>query len=185
MEWKQIVLSLLMGLGLSACCGLRVFVPLLLAGIAHRMGWLSVNDQFMWLSNYTSIAGFGIASVVEILAYKIPFIDHLLDTITTPASIVAGTILSASTLFNIDPMMQWTLALLVGGGSAGLLQTATTLLRGTSTATTGGTANPFFAMVESTIAIVASIISIILPLIAGIIFLVVCFFVFRRIRRKR
>ena len=64
MEWKEIALSLLMGLGLSACCGLRVFVPMLFAGIALRMGWLGVNEQFVWLGNYTSIAGFGIAAIV-------------------------------------------------------------------------------------------------------------------------
>lgn len=185
MEWKEIVLSLLMGLGLSACCGLRVFAPLLIAGIAQRMGWLSVNEQFVWLGSLTSIACFGIAAIVEIVAYKIPFVDHLLDTITTPASIIAGTILSAGTLFHIDPMAQWTLALLVGGGSAGVLQTATTLLRGTSTATTGGAANPFFATIESITAIVGSIISIILPLIAGIIFFAVCFFVLRRMKKKK
>lgn len=175
MDLYQAAVSLVLGLALSACCGLRVFVPLLVAACGQHWGWLSLNENFQWLGHTYSIAIFAIAAIIEILAYKIPFLDNALDTITTPASIVAGTLLTAGHIINLDPSLRWTLALIVGGGSAGIIQLATTLMRGTSTTTTAGVANPFFATGESVAAIFLSVFALILPLISGIIIILVLF----------
>ena len=181
---NKVLLSLVMGLGLSACCGFRVFVPLLVASIASKMGILHLGDSFQWMSSTAAIICFGAATIFEIGGYYIPFIDNILDTIMTPASVIAGTLLTASAIVpDLDPMLKWGLGIIVGGGSAGIIQAGTALTRATSTATTAGAANPIVATVEHILAIVGSIFSIIIPfIIAGIVCVVIVVLLFFVIR---
>lgn len=181
---NKVLLSLMMGLGLSACCGFRVFVPLLVASIATKLGFLHLGTSFQWMSSTTALICFGAATLFEIAGYYIPFVDNILDTITTPASVLAGTLLTASTILpDIDPMLKWGLGIIVGGGSAGIIQAGTALTRATSTATTAGLANPIVATVEHILAIVGSIFSIVIPfIIAGIVCVLILFALFFVIR---
>ncbi|MCB0507787.1 MAG: DUF4126 domain-containing protein [Bacteroidetes bacterium] len=181
---NKVLLSLVMGLGLSACCGFRVFVPLLAASVASKMGILHLGESFAWMSSTPAIICFGAATIFEIAGYYIPFIDNILDTIMTPASVIAGTLLTASAIIpDLDPMLKWGLGIIVGGGSAGIIQAGTALTRATSTATTAGTANPIVATVEHILAIVGSIFSLIVPfIIAAIVCLVIVVFLFFMIR---
>ena len=184
----KIILSLVMGLGLSACCGFRVFVPLLAASIATKMGVLHLGDGFQWMSSTTAIVCFGAATIFEIAGYYIPFVDNILDTVTTPASVIAGTLLTASAIIpDLDPMLKWGLGIIVGGGSAGIIQAGTALTRATSTATTAGVANPVVATIEHILAIAGSIFSIVIPfIIAGIVcvlILLALFFVIRYFKK--
>ncbi|MCC6571465.1 MAG: DUF4126 domain-containing protein, partial [Chitinophagales bacterium] len=163
---NKILISLLMGLGLSASSGFRVFVPLLVASIATKMGILQLGDGFQWMGSTPAIIAFAAATLFEIGGYYIPFVDNVLDTITTPASVIAGTLLTASAILpDIDPMLKWGLGIVVGGGSAGVIQAGTALTRATSTATTAGTANPIVATVEHIFSIVGSILSLVIPFI--------------------
>ena len=185
---NKVLLSLVMGLGLSACCGFRVFVPLLAASIASKMGILHLGAGFQWMSTTTAIICFGAATIFEIAGYYLPFIDNILDTITTPASVIAGTLLTASAILpETDPMIKWGLGIIVGGGSAGIIQAGTALTRATSTATTAGVANPIVATIEHILAIVGSIFSIVIPfIIAGIVcvlIVVLLFFVIRYFKK--
>ncbi len=184
----KIILSLVMGLGLSACCGFRVFVPLLAASIATKMGVLHLGDGFQWMSSTTALVCFGAATIFEIAGYYIPFVDNILDTVTTPASVIAGTLLTASAIIpDLDPMLKWGLGIIVGGGSAGIIQAGTALTRATSTATTAGVANPVVATIEHILAITGSIFSIVIPfIIAGIVcilILLALFFVIRYFKK--
>lgn len=184
----KIILSLVMGLGLSACCGFRVFVPLLAASIATKMGVLHLGDGFQWMSSTTALVCFGAATIFEIAGYYIPFVDNILDTVTTPASVIAGTLLTASAIIpDLDPMLKWGLGIIVGGGSAGIIQAGTALTRATSTATTAGVANPVVATIEHILAIAGSIFSIVIPfIIAGIVcvlILLALFFVIRYFKK--
>lgn len=166
---NKVVLSFLMGLGLSASCGFRVFVPLLVASIASKLGILHLGANFEWMSSTAAIIAFATATVFEILGYYIPFVDNILDTITTPASVAAGTLLTASAIIpEVDPMLKWGLGIMVGGGSAGIIQAGTALTRATSTATTGGLANPVVATTEHGLSILGSIMSIIIPVVVAV-----------------
>lgn len=180
----KVILSLVMGLGLSACCGFRVFVPLLAASIATKMGILHLGDGFQWMGSTTALVCFGTATVFEIAGYYIPFVDNILDTITTPASVIAGTLLTASAIIpDLDPMLKWGLGIIVGGGSAGIIQAGTALTRATSTATTAGMANPIVATAEHGLSIVGSIMSLLMPFVlAGIVCIVILISLFFMIR---
>ncbi len=153
------------GVGLSAACGFRVFVPLLAASIAHKFGLLPLADNFSWLGSWPAIITFATASILEVLAYYIPFVDNLLDTIASPAAMVAGTVVSASTMVHLDPTWQWILGIIVGGGSAGIIQAGTGLTRLGSSKFTAGAGNGVVATGENVAAIGGSITALVAPLV--------------------
>jgi hypothetical protein len=172
-----------LGLGRPASSGFRVFVPLLAASIAYHTGFLTPAAGFAWLGTWTALLTLAIATLAELAGYYVPLVDHLLDTITTPASFVAGTILMTSALPNLDPTLRWTLGILVGGGTAGLVQTATAVLRAGSTATTAGLANPVLATVENTLAIAGVALTLLLPVLAAVLVIGLLVFILTRLRR--
>ena len=181
----ETVLSLLIGIGLSAACGFRVFVPLLVVSIAANTGHLTLAKSFAWMGSDTALIAFAVATVLEITAYYIPWLDNLLDTVASPAAVVAGTIITASLVADLSPFLKWTLAVIAGGGVAGLVQGTTVFTRATSTATTGGFANPILATAELGGSVVTSIMSIVAPVAAILLAITLVAFVGVRVRKKR
>ncbi len=165
----EILLTILMGIGLSAASGFRVFIPFLVVSIASFTGNLTLADSFSWIGTLPAMITFGVATVLEIAGYYIPWVDNILDTITSPMAVVAGAVLMASVVTDISPFVKWTLAIIAGGGVAGTVQAVTGVTRATSTLTTGGLGNPAVSSVESGSSITLSAMSIFIPLIAGII----------------
>lgn len=165
MEW---VLSVCLGIGLSAACGFRIFVPMLGLSIAAMAGHLELADGFEWIASVPALVCFSVATVLEIAAFYIPWLDNLLDSIATPAAVVAGTILTASVVTEMSPLLQWTVALIAGGGVAGMVQTGTVLARGVSLATTGGGGNCVVSTGEWVGALVTTVLAILLPILAAI-----------------
>lgn len=159
------ILSACMGVGLAACCGFRVFVPLLIASLATKLGYIGTMQGFEWLSGWPALLGLSVATIFEISAYYIPWLDNLLDSLATPLSIIAGTLLSTSLLHIDNPLLHWGLGLMLGGSSAGIIQAGTSLLRLGSTATTGGAANPVVATGENIASVGLSVFTLLLPLI--------------------
>src|SRR5579862_8401190 len=162
----DLLLSLCIGIGLSAACGFRVFVPLLITSIAAKTGHLTLVPAFQWIGSDIALWTFATATVLEIGAYYIPWLDHVLDVIATPVAITAGIIITASMVGGLDPFLKWTLAVIAGGGAAGLVHTATAVTRGASTATTGGLANPIFATIELGSSFLTSILAVMAPVLA-------------------
>ena len=180
----ETVLSVCVGIGLSAACGLRVFVPLLIMSIASLSGHLTLAHGFEWIGTYPALIAFSVATCLEIAGYYIPWVDHLLDTIATPAAIVAGTIVTASAVGDMSPFLKWTLAVIAGGSAAGLVQGATVVTRAASTASTGGLANPIVASLELVGSVVTSILAIIAPVLAVALVLLAIFILGRKALRK-
>jgi hypothetical protein len=131
-------LSIVLGVGLAAATGFRVFLPLLIVSGAAYSGHLPLADSFAWLGTPSALIMLGVAALVEVLAYYVPGVDNLLDTLATPAALVAGTVVSAAVMTDVPPMVKWTAAVIAGGGVAGLTQGATAMLRAKSTVLTGG-----------------------------------------------
>jgi hypothetical protein len=178
------VLAFFVGVGLSATCGFRVFVPLLGLSIAHRAGLVPLAQGFEWIGSWPAIIAFGTATVIEIVAYYIPWLDNLLDTIAVPVAVVAGTIITASVLVGLPPFLRWSLGIIAGGGLAGIVQGSSVLLRGVSTTTTGGAGNPLVSTGELVASIVGTVISIVLPVVAIVLVGLMLFFIFRRLIRQ-
>ena len=173
------ILSICLGIGLSAASGFRVFVPLLVMSIASLAGHLTLAPGFQWIGTYPALLTFSVATAVEIAGYYIPWVDHALDTVATPAAIVAGTVVTASMVTGMSPLLKWCLAIIAGGGAAGLVQGATVVTRAASTATTGGLGNPLVATIELGAAIITSIAALLVPVLV-VVLLVLAFALFGR-----
>ncbi len=172
-------MSLCLGIGLSAACGFRIFVPLLVMSIAAKIGHLHLVSSFHWVQSDAALIAFSVATCLEIAGYYIPWFDHLLDVIAAPAAIVAGTIATASMVGDISPFLKWTLAIIAGGGAAGLVHATTAVVRGTSFVGTGGAANPVVSTFELIGSLFVSFLAIVAPFVA-VAFLVAVFYVLLR-----
>ncbi len=180
----ETVLSICVGIGLSAACGFRVFVPLLVMSIASLSGHLTLAHGFQWIGTYPALISLSVATSLEIAGYYIPWLDHLLDTLATPASIVAGTIVTASAVGDMSPFLKWTLAVIAGGGAAGLVQGATVMTRAVSTATTGGLANPVVSTFELGGAVLTSVLAVVAPILAVVLLVTVVAVFGRKVLRR-
>lgn len=181
---KDIIAAIAIGIGLAASCGFRVFVPLLVAGIAERAGVLPLNEGFQWIAGWPAIICFGTATMVEIFVYYIPFIDNLLDTVTTPLAIGAGTLLFTSVLPVEDDFLKWTTGIIFGGGTAATIQAGTALTRLFSSKLTAGTGNAVVATGEHAAAFGTSILSLFIPFLIAIIVIIFITFLILKFGRR-
>lgn len=177
--------SIALGIGLSAACGFRIFVPFLLLSGAVLLGEIELASDFAWLGTYEALAVFAVATGLEILGYSIPWVDNALDTIATPVAVVAGILASASVLGEAEPLTRWVLSIVSGGGVAGIIQGGTVAARGTSSATTGGLGNFLIAAGEALASVVTVLVAIVFPLVAVLAIFVLCVLTVRRLLRLR
>lgn len=182
-EPGELLLSLGVGLGLAAACGFRIFLPLFALAVAARSELVPLASGFEWLASTPALAAFATATALEIGAYYIPWLDHLLDTVAAPAAVVAGALASASVLTELPPLLQWSVALIGGGTAAGIVSGATSLLRLGSTATTGGLGNPIVATLEWMLAAVTAVLAILVPALALVLLGLLLFGISRLARR--
>lgn len=161
----ETLLSVFIGIGLSAAVGFRVFIPFLFASIFSYSGQLQLSTYFSWIGTFPALVAFSVATILEILAYYIPWLDNILDTIEHPMAITAGIILSGSVISDISPFLKWAFAIIAGGGIAGTIQAATGLTRLKTSAMTGGTGNPLLSSVEAGASITLTLIAVFLPVL--------------------
>src|SRR5687768_15254162 len=118
----DLLLSACLGIGLAAACGFRIFVPLLVMSIAANSGHLGLAGGFEWIGTRPALIAFAVATLLEVLAYYVPWLDHLLDTAAVPIAIVAGVVVTASVVTDVSPLLRWSLAVIAGGGAAATTQ---------------------------------------------------------------
>ena len=178
-----------LGLALSAACGFRVFLPLLVLGAAGATGQVTLMKGFEWLASTPALIALSVATAAEIAAYYVPWVDNVLDTLAGPAAVVAGIVVTASVVDDTDPVLRWGLAIVAGGGIAGTVQASTSLLRLTSTALTGGIGNPLISTAELGGAVAVSLAALVMPIAAlALLFLGLLFslpWLIGKLRRQR
>ncbi len=173
------ILSVFIGIGLAASVGFRIFVPLFALSLAAHFQVLPLNESWEWVGSQTAILVLGVATVVEIAAYLIPWLDNLLDSIAVPLAAIAGTAVMAATTTGMNPAITWALAIIAGGGTATAIQTSTGGARLASTATTAGFANPVVSSVETGTSIIVSALAIFAPVVAVVLVLFLLWILFR------
>jgi hypothetical protein len=162
----DLVLSVCLGVALAAACGLRVFVPLLVASVAAKLGYLHVSAGMEWLASTPAIVAFAAATLLEIGAYFVPWLDNVLDAAGAPVAVAAGTVLAASALGDVSPLVRWTVAVVAGGGAAGAVHGSLALVRKLSSLTTLGLANPLIAAAEAATALFVAVTAVAMPMLA-------------------
>jgi len=169
---EETLLSVALGLGLAAACGFRVFVPFLVMGVAARTGFLEVSPGFEWVGTTPALIAFGVATVLEIGGYYVPWVDNLLDTVATPAALVAGVLVTASVVTDASPLVRWSVAVLAGGAAAAAVQALTVAARQLSSFATLGLGNAVVATGEAMGAVALAVASVVVPLLAAFLVLV-------------
>jgi len=167
--------ALLAGISLSAASGLRVFLPLLGVGLASYFGIIELGERFAWMASEPVLVVVAVAALLEASAYYIPIVDNLLDTLATPAAMAGGTVIVSSLMPELSAPAHWATALLLGGGTAGVVQASTVVARGASTATTGGLGNPILATLETGGSLLAVLLALLIPVIFGLLVVGVLF----------
>ena len=174
----EILAAVALGIGLSASVGFRVFIPMLVASVAAHFNIIPLTESFSWLGSWPAMISFGTAAVVEVLAYYIPFVDNLLDTVTTPLAVGAGTLLMTSVLPVDNELMKWIMGFVVGGGAAATMQSGSVLSRLTSSKFTAGTANPVVSTGENVAALGSSVTAHFFPPVVAVIFILIAILIF-------
>lgn len=175
----ETLIAVALGLGLAAAAGFRVFVPLLAAGAAARAGQVHLAASFNWLSSTPVLVSLGVATVLEVVAYYVPWLDHALDLVATPAAVAAGIVSSAAVITDIPPTVKWLVAIIGGGGIAGIVQGATVLARVKSTALTGGLGNPVISTAELVGAVLTVALALLVPVFTLLLLACGCLLIFR------
>ncbi len=175
--------QLAMGFALAACVGLRAFLPLLAAGLLARYGYVNLGESFAWMESTPALLVFGSALVFEVLADKVPVLDHALHAVEAFVKPMAATLLAASLFTNLDPMTAMILGLIGGGSIAGAVHALRGGTRVLSTAATGGLANPILSLFDDLLAVVGVGFAIVLPIIAALIVIVLVVLGVRMLRR--
>ncbi|MFD2588651.1 DUF4126 domain-containing protein [Croceitalea marina] len=182
---SETVISIFLGIGLAASTGFRVFLPLFALSLAAFLGKWELNESWLWIGSLTAVITFGVATIAEIFAYFIPWVDNALDSIAIPLAAIAGTAVMVSTVVDLDPVVTWSLAIIAGGGTAAAIKGANATGRLTSTATTGGLGNPVVSTVETGTAVVVSTASIFAPILAAVLVVIILAIIFKIYRKLR
>lgn len=186
-EYIPYILSFFVGVGLAAATGFRVFLPIFFISLGTYLGWIPENESYAWIGGLPAVIATGLATVIEILAYYIPYVDNLLDSISVPLATIAGSLLVASQFTELNAWTQWSLAIIAGGGTAASISSALAGTRAASTATTAGIANPVVSTLETIGSSIMSVVAIFLPVLAIIFVLFILFLIIKfgkRLARK-
>src|SRR5688572_30866581 len=126
-----------------------------MAGGMARWGIIELGTSFQFIASDRALILFGVATVIEILADKVPAVDHALDSLSTVLRPAAGSLLAASVLWQVsDPLTALALGVAVGAPTSLVPHAAKSTLRVVSTSFTGGLANPVLSLLEDAIALV-------------------------------
>jgi len=183
------LLPALLGVGLAASSGLRTFLPLLALAMAakfHMFG-IELNAQFAWLGSTVAVAALALATVIELIADKIPLVDHTLGLVGNVSRPLAGAVVAGAVFARVDPATAVIAGLILGAPTAFAFHAAQAGTRGASTATTAGVANPILSVVEDVLAILTVMVAFVAPLLIPVMLGLVLWAVwglFRLIRRK-
>lgn len=183
------LLSLFLGVGLAAASGFRIFLPLFVLSLATKLtgNYIQIDESLAWVGSWPALITLGVAMIVEIGAYYVPFIDNMLDTISVPLATVAGTFAVGATLADMNEVATWALAIIAGGGTAAAISSTTATARAVSTTTTGGVGNFLVNTGETIGSLFLSITAIVIAPLAfliAVILIIAVFRVWKRIKKR-
>src|SRR5512138_2590038 len=181
----ELLTGIFTAFGLSASAGLNAYIPLLLVGlIAHYTDWIHLNAPWDTLSNPWIILLLCMLVIIEMIADKVPAVNHINDAIQTVIRPAAGAIAfaaSAHVVTDVHPVLALAAGLLVAGtvhvAKAGAV-------RPMVTATTGGAGNVPVSIAEDVVSTVVSFLAILVALLVGTLLIVLAAFLIYWIYRR-
>lgn len=181
----ETLLSVLLGVSLSAASGFRVFVPPLVMSLFSRYTAYDLPQTLAWMESGPALFMFAAATLIEVSAFYVPWLDNALDAVAAPLAVLAGVLITGAFAADLDPTLRWTLALVAGGGAAAGIQTLTSVTRLLSSGTTGGLGNPLVSSAENAAATGLSLLAFALPFIAFLLVVALLVLAARQLGRFR
>lgn len=184
----DVLLGVFSAFGLSASAGLNAYIPLLVVGVlAHYTNLIHLRAPWDLLANPWILIMLGLLLIVEMLADKVPVVNHINDLIQTFVRPAAGAIAfaaSTNVIQGVDPVLAMACGLLVAG-SVHLVKSAA--VRPLVTATTAGAGNVPVSVAEDITSTVVSFLSVLVPvaivvLVVGLVILLLWWWARRRQR---
>jgi hypothetical protein len=171
--------------GLSASAGLNAYIPLLVVGvIAHYTDWIKLEAPYDLLANPWILILLSFLLIIEMLADKIPAVNHVNDIIQTIIRPVAGAIVfaaAAHAVTDVNPILALACGLIVGGSVHTVKAGA---VRPVITATTGGAGNVPVSILEDVVATVVSVLSIVFPILVAVFLVLFAVLIFLWLRNR-
>jgi hypothetical protein len=171
--------------GLSSSAGLNAYLPMLIVALTARFtNLINLQPPFDWLTNWWVIGLLAVLLLIEIIADKVPVVDHANDVIQTVVRPAAGAILfaaNANVITDVHPALALGAGILLAGG----VHATKATVRPVVTAATGGLGNPVVSTVEDIIALVVSVMAILLPILTFIAIVVLVALIWRKWRRHK
>ena len=177
-------MELLTALGLSIPAGLNAYIPLLTVALAQRFEWLALAEPFDVLGEWWMIAAIAILLVIELVADKVPAVDHVNDAVQTFVRPAAGGVVAVASAGSATDVSPW-LLVLAGVVLAGGVHVAKATTRPAVNATTGGLGAPVASVVEDAGALAMSVVAIVAPVLVAAAVAVMAYVFWRLWRRKR
>ncbi len=182
----DVLMGVFSAFGLSASAGLNAYIPLLIVGVlAHYTNLIHLTSPWDLLANPWILILLGILLIIEMLADKVPVVNHINDLIQTIVRPAAGAIaFAASTdvVHGINPVLAMACGLLVAG-SVHLAKSA--VVRPVVTATTAGAGNVPVSIAEDVTSTIVSFLSVLVPVVVGIIVVIVILLLLWWLSRRR
>lgn len=177
-------MELLTALGLSIPAGLNAYIPLLAVSLAQHFGWLQLSEPFNVMGEWWMIAIIAVLLVVEIVADKIPAVDHVNDVIQTfirPAAGGVVAVAAAGSATDVSPWLLVVAGVLLAGGVHAVKATARPVVN----VTTAGTTTPVVSAAEDVGAAALSASAIFAPALVGVLVILFAYLFWRLWRWKR
>lgn len=178
--------TLALAVALAAATGLRAWLPLLVAGVLSKLGVAELGPSFAWLGSWPALALLGGATALEVAGDKVPVVDHALDAVGTVIRPLTATLAAAAALVHVqNPLLALVLGLVVGAPIALAPHAAKASLRGASTSTTGGLANPLLSVIEDVLSLGITLLAFLVPILVTLGLAIAAWMIWRRLRRRR
>ena len=162
---QDLVFAAAAGIAIAAACGLRAFLPLLALGIGVHFEWLQVAPGAVWIGSTPALITLLWATLIELVADKVPALDHALDLVATGLRPLAAAVAAWCRFVGVHPAVAVAAALIMGTGAMGV-HVAKAKVRLGSSMLTFGTANPVLSFIEDALAIGLSAMAVLAPLAA-------------------
>lgn len=162
-DLSVMVINILLGLALATATGFRIFLPMFLLSFTSHIGWVTLPQKLSWLEGETALFVLGVAMLIELVSYFIPGVDNIMDIIDTPIAVIVGFLVVFSVI-EVNSMMEWILAVVIGGIVPAVIKACKATIRGGVTLLMGGLGNGLFSIVEALASILIVVISVFLLL---------------------
>jgi len=180
------IFSVLGAFGLSASAGLNAYIPLLVVALLAKFtNTITLASPFDALESWWTIGVLIVLSVVEIVADKVPAVDHVNDIVQSVIRPVAGAIIfaaSANIITDISPVLSLICGLLVAGS---VHATKALVVRPAVNVSTAGVGAPVVSTAEDASAVAISVLSVVAPILMVILVFLLIWLIAWIVRKRR